>query len=253
MAGIWPKVIRDPVHELIPFEDTTCDRLLWDLINTREFQRLRRIKQLGVCELVFPGANHSRFAHSIGVMHIARSFLARVRRVWPGLLDDARETLVLAAALVHDVGHGPFSHSFESVTGDQHETRTVEIILDRSTDIHQCLAGYQPWADLPRKVAAFFDGKRESRGSSYGELPSFLIQIVSSQLDADRFDYLQRDSHATGADYGRFDWKWLIHHVDIDRERERFKRSCRAHPRVCWLLLRKDLRFRFTWRSTIMR
>src|SRR6516165_6758808 len=132
MAGTWPKVIRDPVHELIPFEDTPCDRLLWDLINTREFQRLRRIKQLGVCELVFPGANHSRFAHSIGVMHIARSFLARVRRVWPGLLDDARETLVLAAALVHDVGHGPFSHSFESVTGDRHETRTVEIILDRS-------------------------------------------------------------------------------------------------------------------------
>ena len=59
MAGSWPKVIRDPVHELIPFEDTPCDRLLWDLINTKEFQRLRRIKQLGVCELVFPGANHS--------------------------------------------------------------------------------------------------------------------------------------------------------------------------------------------------
>jgi uncharacterized protein len=222
MAGTWPKVIRDPVHELIPFEDDPCDRLLWDLINTREFQRLRRIKQLGVCELVFPGANHSRFAHSIGVMHIARSFLARIRRVWPELLDEERETLVLAAALIHDVGHGPFSHSFESVTGDRHESRTHEIILDPSTEIHQRLASYQPCADLPRKIAAFFDGSQEPHRLSCGEFPSFLIQIVASQLDADRFDYLQRDSHATGADYGRFDWKWLIHHLDIDRERGRF-------------------------------
>ena len=222
MAGTWPKVIRDPVHDLIPFENEPCDRLLWDLINTKEFQRLRRIKQLGGCELVFPGANHSRFAHSIGVMHIARSFLARVRRVWPELLNEERETLVLAAALVHDVGHGPFSHSFESVTGDQHETRTLEIILDHATEIHQCLASYQPCTELPRKIAAFFDGSKEPHHLARESFPSFLIQIVASQLDADRFDYLQRDSHATGADYGRFDWKWLIHHLDIDRDRGRF-------------------------------
>ncbi len=216
------------MHELIPFEDDPCDRLLWDLINTREFQRLRRIKQLGVCELVFPGANHSRFAHSIGVMHIARFFLTRIRRVWPELLDEERETLVLAAALIHDVGHGPFSHSFESVTGDRHESRTLEIILDPSTEIHQCLASYSACGDLPRKVAAFFDGSKEPHRLSCGEFPSFLIQIVASQLDADRFDYLQRDSHATGADYGRFDWKWLVHHLDIDRDRGRFYLSGKA-------------------------
>ena len=222
MAGTWPKVIRDPVHELIPFEDTPCDRLLWDLINTREFQRLRRIKQLGVCEMVFPGANHSRFSHSIGVMHIARSFLARIRRVWPELLDEERETLVLAAALVHDVGHGPFSHSFESITGDRHESRTLEIILDPSTEIHQCLASYRPCGDLASKLASFFDGQQRDAGRLVREFPSFLTQIVSSQLDADRFDYLQRDSHATGADYGRFDWKWLIHNLNIDHEKGRF-------------------------------
>jgi hypothetical protein len=222
MAGTWPKVIRDPVHELIPFEDTPCDRLLWDLINTREFQRLRRIKQLGVCEIVFPGANHSRFSHSIGVMHIARSFLARIRRVWPGLLDEEREALVLAAALVHDVGHGPFSHSFESITGDRHESRTLEIILDRSTEIHQCLASYRHCADLVRKLSFFF-GENAANDEPLGaEFPSLLTQIVSSQLDADRFDYLQRDSHATGADYGRFDWKWLIHNLNLDHEKGRF-------------------------------
>ena len=106
-------------------KDTSCDRLLLDLINTKEFQRLRRIKQLGVSDLVFPGANHSRFAHSIGVMHTARAFLAKVRRVQPGLLVDESETVVLAASLIHDVGHGPFSHAFESVTGERHEVRTA--------------------------------------------------------------------------------------------------------------------------------
>jgi uncharacterized protein len=222
MAGTWPKVIRDPVHELIPFENTPCDRLLWDLINTREFQRLRRIKQLGVCEIVFPGANHSRFSHSIGVMHIARSFLARVRRVWPGLLDEESETLVLAAALVHDVGHGPFSHSFESITGDCHESRTLEIVRDQSTEIHQCLESYQSCADLAWKLSFFFGENAANNGASAAEFPPFLTQIVSSQLDADRFDYLQRDSHATGADYGRFDWKWLIHNLNLDHEKRRF-------------------------------
>ena len=84
MSGAWPKIIRDPVHNIVPFEDNPCDQLLLDLINTREFQRLRRIKQLGMSELVFPAANHSRFAHSIGVMHNARRFLDR-------LLEEARK------------------------------------------------------------------------------------------------------------------------------------------------------------------
>ena len=232
MAGSWPKVIRDPVHELIPFEDNPCDRLLWDLINTKEFQRLRRIKQLGVCELVFPGADHSRFAHSIGVMHVARSFLARIRRVRPELLDQEHETLVLAASLIHDVGHGPFSHSFESITGDRHEARTLEIILDESTEIHQCLTSYGRGGELPGKIALFFDESNEDDRIKAAEFPSFLTQIVSSQLDADRFDYLQRDSHATGADYGQFDWKWLIHHLDLDRDKGRFYLNRKALAEV---------------------
>ena len=186
MAGSWPKVIRDPVHELIPFEDNPCDRLLWDLINTKDFQRLRRIKQLGVCELVFPGANHSRFAHSIGVMHVARSFLARIRRVRPELLDQEKETLVLAASLVHDVGHGPFSHSFESITGDRHEDRTLEIIRDGSTEIHQCLASYQPDDDLPRKISLVF--RREHRKRSDRGVGSSFV------LDPDRVEPTGRRS-----------------------------------------------------------
>ena len=174
MAGTWPKVIRDPVHELDSVRGYPCDRLLWDLINTREFQRLRRIKQLGVCELVFPGANHSRFAHSIGVMHVARSFLARIRRVWPELLDEERETLVLAAALVHDVGHGPFSHSFESVTGDRHESRTLEIILIHRPRFTSASRATGLSASFPARSRQFFDGSVKSRTGADGDFPSFL-------------------------------------------------------------------------------
>jgi HD superfamily phosphohydrolase len=80
MSGSWPKIIRDPVQDIIPFQDTACDRLLLRLIETAEFQRLRRIKQLGMSELVFPGANHNRFAHSLGVMNTARRFLSTLER-----------------------------------------------------------------------------------------------------------------------------------------------------------------------------
>jgi uncharacterized protein len=227
-GGSWPKVILDPVHNLIPFEDNACDRLLWDLINTKEFQRLRRIKQLGVSEIVFPGANHSRFAHSIGVMHTARSFLVKIRQVQPNSLNEDLETLVLAAALIHDVGHGPFSHAFESITGDRHESRTLEIIRDESTEIHQCLKSYKAERDLPMKISLFFDESIESDQLTAADVPPFLTQIVSSQLDADRFDYLQRDSHATGAEYGKFDVRWLIHHLNLDHQRGRFYLSAKA-------------------------
>src|SRR5438874_370480 len=107
MKKVWPKLIRDPVHEIISFEDNPWDRLLLDLINTAEFQRLRRIKQLGMSEMVFPGANHSRFAHAIGVMHNARRFLTRIGQLMGNEIDEQQRTAVLAAALLHDLGHGP--------------------------------------------------------------------------------------------------------------------------------------------------
>ena len=226
MSGSWPKVIRDPVHNIIPFENTPCDRLLLELINAKEFQRLRRIKQLGVSELVFPGANHSRFAHSIGVMHTARSFLGKIRRVQADLLSDDREALVLAAALVHDVGHGPFSHAFESITGERHEARTLEIIRDESTEVNQRLRAYAP--DFPERLAVFFDEAADDDQLTAVEVPRVLTQVVSSQLDADRFDYLLRDSAATGADYGKFDIKWLIHHLELDADKGRFYLSRKA-------------------------
>jgi HD superfamily phosphohydrolase len=219
MSSSWPKIIRDPVHDIIAFDDTPCDRLLLALINTAEFQRLRRIKQLGMSELVFPGANHSRFAHSIGVMHTARRFLDRLEKVSGGKLADEYRVAVLTASLLHDVGHGPFSHTFEKISGESHEARTLEIIAHSATEVHDRLVKHSK--DLPGQLAAFFDEDLDE-ASRDAVIPSYLTEVVSSQLDADRFDYLLRDSYATGTGCGNFDLNWLIEHLYLDGEKKRF-------------------------------
>jgi len=225
VSKTWPKLIRDPVHDIISFEDKPWDHLLLKLINTREFQRLRRIKQLGMSEMVFPGANHSRFAHSIGVLHNARQFLARIERLTARKIDEFQRTAVLSAALLHDLGHGPFSHTFEKITSENHEKRTNEIIVSDATEVNAVLRGHD--SGLPETLRQFFDEDPEAPGES--ALPKHFVQIVSSQLDADRFDYLLRDAHATGADYGRFDTKWIIQHLLLDEQKHRIHLSNKAY------------------------
>jgi HD superfamily phosphohydrolase len=220
MSDKWPKVIRDPVHNIVPFEDKKWDRLLLQLINTKEFQRLRRIKQLGVSNFVFPGADHTRFAHSIGVMHTARMFLDRITGGLGKKISQEQRTAVLAAALLHDIGHGPFSHAFEKVTGEHHEKRTREIITDRTTEVNKALT--KCGKKLPEMIDNFFSEDVEENSKDGGPIPAYLTQIVSSQLDADRFDYLLRDSYATGTGYGRFDLKWLLQNLFLDETRSRF-------------------------------
>lgn len=219
MASKWPKIIRDPVHNVISFENTPCDRLLLDLINCKEFQRLRRIRQLGLSELVFPGANHTRFAHSIGVMRTAKKFLKRCKLLDHGL-DESQETFILCAALLHDVGHGPFSHAFESVTKDRHEKRTLEIIKTPSTEINQTLRKHN--ASFPEQLGMFFDENWEESANG-SIIPTAYTEIVSSQLDADRFDYLLRDSISTGTEYGKFDLEWILEHLHFDKGEKRSK------------------------------
>jgi HD superfamily phosphohydrolase len=207
MSRTWPKVFCDPIHKLIAFDDNPCDRLLLDLINTREVQRLRRIKQLGLTELVFPGANHSRFAHSLGVLHTARLFLDQLERIGGRPLDMEHRAFLLAAALLHDIGHGPFSHVFEQVTGQRHEAFTRAIIQSDWSEVHQRLHAFDP--RMPDQLASFFDEDAEDDRPP-GGLPSYLAQVVAGQLDADRCDYLLRDSHATGTNYGNFDLAWML-------------------------------------------
>ena len=238
----WPKIIYDPVHKLITFDDTCTDRLLLNLINTREFQRLRRIKQLGMSDLVFPGATHTRFAHSLGVMHLARKFLDRIQKLIGKRTEEEHRLLILVAALLHDLGHGPFSHSFEEVSGERHEKWAIEIILDPNTEIHQALTGFD--RNFPKLLVTFLENQGAIKDD---RLPRFFSQIISSQLDTDRFDYLLRDSHATGVDYGIFDLEWLINHLYFEGEKNRFYLSWKAQAVVETYILARYHMYRYVY------
>ncbi len=192
-----PKLFRDPVHDTIALpQESPGDRLLVVLLDTAEMQRLRRIRQLGLTNLVYPGAEHSRFQHSLGVLWLAHQMLARLgRRVSIG--QDTR-TIVLVGALLHDVGHGPMSHALEAVTGIRHERWTEAIIRAPDSGIGRVLRAHDP--GLPDRIVALF-----GKGPLPAGTPAFAREIVSSQLDADRLDYILRDGHATGVRIGSYD------------------------------------------------
>ncbi len=193
------KLFRDPVYDYISIDRVEHPWLL-DLVNCREVQRLRYISQLGLGHLTYPGSTHSRFAHSLGVMHLMKECLAHLKREHAKRFHDLDEEALLAAALLHDLGHSPFSHATESVFGD-HERRTVRLILSLDTEVHKVLAGHA--AELPARVAALL-----RKGA---EAPLWQKSLLTSQLDLDRLDYLRRDSLCSGAEYGHFDYFRIIH------------------------------------------
>lgn len=198
-------ILRDPVHGLVAFE-TPEEHVAVSLMDTPELQRLRRIRQLGVASLAFPGAEHTRFAHAVGTAFVMKLLLARLRSIheelpfWQRVTTD-RARDAIAAAILHDVGHGPLSHLFEdAVPGvHQHEEWTESIILDSGTGVHKVLAGLDP--GMPARVAALVRGEHP--------IP-YLAKAVSGTLDVDRCDYLLRDAHATGVRYGVYDLDWLL-------------------------------------------
>ncbi|MDI6680661.1 HD domain-containing protein [Leuconostoc suionicum] len=183
------KVLRDPIHNFIHIEDP----IILDLINTPEFQRLRRVKQLGITSSVFHGAEHSRFGHSVGVYELARRITERFEQYYGDIWDPKERLLTLVAALLHDIGHGAFSHTFEHLFHTDHEAMTREIITG-DTEIHRVLA--QVSTDFPNKVASVIAKTYEN--------PQ-VVQLISSQIDVDRMDYLLRDAYFTGTKYGEFD------------------------------------------------
>lgn len=190
------KVFRDPIHDYIHVQD----QLILALINTREMQRLRRIKQLGTSSYTFHGAEHTRFGHSLGVYELTRRIISNFNRNYPsthpedGLWRNEERLVALAAALLHDVGHGPFSHTFEGIFNTRHEAITQDIILFPETEVHQVLAAFDE--SLPEKVAAVINGTYANKQ---------VVQLISSQIDADRMDYLLRDAYYAGVSYGTFD------------------------------------------------
>jgi len=188
------KVFKDPVHQYIYVQD----EVIWRLINSKEFQRLRRIRQLGTSYLTFHGAEHSRFAHSLGVYEITRNIIAQFDRNQYVDFPQEEKLLCLCAALLHDIGHGPFSHSIEKVLGFNHEDWTCRMVLG-DTEVNSILSSVH--TDLPQKVASVIS-------KTYPK--EIVVSLVSSQLDADRMDYLLRDAYFTGVNYGKFDLERIL-------------------------------------------
>lgn len=187
------KVFKDPVHSYVHVRD----QVIWDLISTREFQRLRRIRQLGTTFLVFHGAEHTRFNHSLGVYELMRRIVDdrfHGREEW----DDAERLVVLCAALLHDLGHGPFSHAFENVFELDHEDYTRAILLG-DTEVNAVLRKVSE--DFPQQVSQVIEKTYPNK---------LVVSLISSQIDVDRMDYLQRDAFYTGVNYGHFDLERIL-------------------------------------------
>ncbi|MBK1406977.1 MULTISPECIES: HD domain-containing protein [Staphylococcus] len=187
------KVFKDPIHKYVHVKD----QLIWDLIKTKEFQRLRRIKQLGTLYLAFHTAEHSRFGHSLGVYEIVRRMIDESfvgREAW----NNKDRSLALCAALLHDLGHGPFSHSFEKIFNTDHEAFTQEIITG-NTEVNEVLSRVSE--TFPQEVADVINKTHKNK---------LVISMISSQIDADRMDYLQRDAYFTGVSYGTFDMERIL-------------------------------------------
>lgn len=189
-------MVRDSVYGNINVKET----VIIELINSKEFQRLRRILQLGGNQFAFPTAVHTRFSHSLGVYYL-------IDRIFKNSnfshLSPEEQLLTKIAGLLHDIGHGPFSHSFEKVSKKSHETWTINLIQSPQTAINQILRNH----NIDYKQVCEIINKTHSN--------KIITTLVSSQLDCDRMDYLLRDSYHTGVEYGKFDLDWIFDNIHI--------------------------------------
>jgi HD superfamily phosphohydrolase len=197
------RTYHDPLHGAIALDrHDPVERLLVDLIDTPAFQRLRRVRQLGAASLTFHGAESSRFTHALGVMELTRKAFDLLAKRYPTL--QPHRATVLCAALLHDIGHGPFSHTAEEIFKTHHEYWTRRIIRE-SAAVQTLIAAYDP--TLTAAIESVYTHQH----------PTPLIwQLVSSQLDCDRLDYLMRDSYFTGASYGHLDLERIVQSMDMD-------------------------------------
>ena len=212
--------IRCPLHGFIVIND-------WEreIISQPAFQRLRRIRQLAWTDLVYPGAMHTRFEHSLGVMHVATRLYEAVVEHSAEVLQselaynreglDRHRTLVRLTALLHDVGHGPFSHAAEELlparedgSKYEHEDYSAAVIKNKLRDVIEQHPLNRNRGFYVEDITALLEG------SSRAKHALFWRELITGQMDADRMDYLLRDSLHAGVDYGRFDWRRLMHTVE---------------------------------------
>ena len=196
------KLFRDPLYDYIQIDKEKS--WLLDLIDTPELQRLRYINQLGLSHFTYPGSNHSRFSHSLGVLHLMLQCISHLEQDFYSYFKQLDKEALLAAALLHDIGHTPLSHATEGIFGD-HANRTVKIIGNSESNVYKILC--KRATSLPSKVSALI--AKESVAESWQK------SLISSQLDMDRLDYLRRDSLCSGAEYGNFDCFRIIHTMQL--------------------------------------
>ena len=190
------KIINDPIYGFI----TIHHDIIFDCIQLPEFQRLRRIKQLGLTNMVYPGAQHTRFQHAIGAMHLMHTAIKSLRSK-DIVISDQEEIGVLLAILLHDIGHGPFSHSLEHSILENVNHENISSVL-----MHQINAKTNGQLDMAIQI---FENKYYR---------PFLHQLVSSQLDMDRLDYLRRDSFYTGVSEGTVGIERIIQMLNVRNE-----------------------------------
>lgn len=198
------RTFLDPIHGPIRLDLTDrTDILLAKIIDSKEFQRLKRIRQMGLGWYTFHGAEHTRFGHSMGALFLAREMIKHLVKTFPEI--NKFKTEILVSALIHDIGHGPFSHTSEKPTGFNHEDWTKKIIEGKS-EVNSLLKRFDK--TLPNKIIRIFE---------YKPYP-FLGQIISSYIDCDRLDYLHRDSYYVGVPYGLTGSYRIIDSLEIDRD-----------------------------------
>ena len=191
------KYLVDSIHSEIILEN----KLFQELIYAKEMQRLKKIKQLGGAHFIFPSAEHSRYAHSLGVYELSRRILNKLQIS----ISSIDRNAILSAALLHDLGHGPFSHTLEFLCKDyKHEDQTINIIMSKDTEINKILSKSDK--RLPEMISKIINGTHEI---------SWYVEIISNQLDADRMDYLTRDSKISGPNYGNVELNRLLNTIMI--------------------------------------
>ncbi len=193
----------DPLHKSITLNSSIPEELMvMELIDSSPFQRLRRIKQLGPAYLTFHGAESSRFTHSLGVFHLTRRAINHLSKIDSGLKDY--KFILYAAALLHDLGHGPLSHTSEEIFKINHEDWTAKLISS-SKEVAVILNKYGKGNS--NAISSLIKSRESPR--------KLIISLISSQLDCDRLDYLMRDSYTTGARYGQLDIDRIISAMTI--------------------------------------
>ena len=205
------RVIRDEIHR-----DIFVPARIAKLIDTREFQRLRNIQQLATCHYVFPAATHNRFSHSLGAYHLARVLCDHLSEAQPGIISPEDSELVSIAALLHDIGHPPFSHLLETdkVFANFHSHEDWGRMMLESEDTEIGIAIREILGkERTGRLFALYSGLSEFGGKP---IAPFLKEIVSSQLDVDRMDYMIRDQANSGAQIGGFDSARVIRALRVD-------------------------------------